>query len=261
MRALMIPAQLATVIKRWAALAPAVGQVTWAPVEAMVNAAEEYGRSCEGRLRELAGKYQELVAPLGDPLWVRMSWLERSHEPAYSRWLAWVLEQLGSPERVWRVLGVCEPPDQGAPISIKAECQASREDRLDIVVFSGAKQAVVVEVKLGYPQPDDLQFQLRRYRRWIRKWSAKGVVIVADAEQESYEGFAVRRWAEICVALRRVMLEVAQGKLRVVAAMMLAFVGAVEQNLLGFPSLDAGESPLLYPRVAEHLEASMEGIA
>jgi hypothetical protein len=41
--------------------------------------------------------------------------------------------------------------------------------------------------------------------------------------------------------------------------MTLAFVGAVEQNLLGFPAWEAGDRPLLYPRIATHLQRCLEG--
>ena len=254
---LMTPGESAEVMRRWAALAPTAGEVTWTPVQAMITAAEAYGRDCEGRVRELAGEYQAKLGGLGDPLSVKMTWIERSYEPAYSRWLAWVLEQLGSADAVWRVLGLPDPPAQ-VKLGTRTEVEIPPEGRLDIVVDCDGAPRVVIETKLRSAEECFLDDQLGRYRK--RLGDCKGVLIVLDAEKDSYEGFVVRRWKDVCVGLRRELLHVARGK-HLVDAMILAFVGAVEQNLLGFPSLDSlATSPMLNPRVAAHIEDSMKEI-
>jgi hypothetical protein len=257
---LMAPGESAEVMRRWAALAPTAGEVTWTPVQAMITAAEAYGRDCEGRVRELAGEYQAKLGGLGDPLSVKMTWIERSYEPAYSRWLAWVLEQLGSADAVWRVLGLPDPPPQVRKLGTETEVRITPEDRLDIVVDCDGAPSVVVETKLGSAEQYDLDDQLGRYRKIVGGRHAKGVLIVLDAENDSYEGFVVRRWKDVCVGLRGELLDDTRRRPQVVA-MILAFVGAVEQNLLGFPSLDSlATSPMLNPRVAAHIEESMKEI-
>jgi len=257
---LMTPGESAEVMRRWAALAPTVGEVTWTPVQAMITAAEAYGRDCEGRVRELAERYQAKLGGLGDPLSVKMTWIERSYEPAYSRWLAWVLEQLGSVDAVWRVLGLPDPLAGVRKLRTRTEVSIPPGDRLDIVVYCDGVESVVVETKLGSAEQYDLDDQLRRYRKRLSDGHAKGVLIVLDAEKDSYEGFVVRRWKDVCVGLRRELFYVARGK-HLVVAMILAFVGAVEQNLLGFPSLEAlATSPMLNPRVADHIKDSMREI-
>ena len=258
---LMAPGEIAEVMRRWAALAPTAGEVTWTPVQAMIKAAEAYGRACEGRVLELACEYQAKLGGLGDPLSVNMTWIERSYEPAYSRWLAWVLEQLGSADAVWRVLGLPDPPPQVRKLGTETEVRITPEDRLDIVVYCDGVESVVVETKLGSAEGCYLDDQLGRYKKQVGGWDAKGVLIVLDAERDSYEGFVVRRWKDVCVGLRRELLDVARPKPPIVVAMILAFVGAVEQNLLGFPSLDSlATSPMLNPRVAAHIEESMKEI-
>ncbi|MGC9969336.1 MAG: hypothetical protein ABSE56_01980 [Bryobacteraceae bacterium] len=250
--------QLAGVMRRWAALAPAAQSATWGSARRMIDAATQLGEATKGRVHDLIRQYQGRLGGLGDPLSVEMGWLERSYEPAYSRWLAWVLRQLGSAEAVWRVLGLEDAPGEADELRTEAEFPLKSGDRLDIVVKLGAKERVIVETKLGCAQEDDLKYQLGRYRNHIDRWHAKGVLIVLDAERESYEGFAVRQWADICIRLRRELPDFARRK-PLVAAMALAFVGAVEQNLLGFPSFEAAESPLLYSRVARHLEMCLKG--
>jgi hypothetical protein len=226
----------------------------------MIQAAEDYGRACEGRVLELAGEYQAKLGDLGDPLSVKMTWIERSYEPAYSRWLAWVLEQLGSADAVWRVLGLPDPPAEVRKLGTETEVRITPEDRLDIVVYCDGAPRVVIETKLWSAEGCYLDDQLGRYRKRLGDGHAKGVLIVLDAEKDSYEGFVVRRWKDVCVGLRRELFHAARGK-HLGAAMILAFVGAVEQNLLGFPSLDSlATSPMLNPRVAAHIEDSMKEI-
>jgi hypothetical protein len=245
-------------MRQWAALAPPTGSASWDPVTRMIDAATQLGEAAKGRVDDFIRQYQERLGGLGDPLSVEMGWLERSYEPAYSRWLAWVLQQLGSAGPVWRVLGLEDAPGEADELRTEAEVPILSEDRLDIVVKLGGEERVIVETKLGSAQEYDLKYQLGRYRNHIDRWHAKGVLIVLDAERESYEGFAVRQWADICIRLRRELPDLARRK-PLVAAMALAFVGAVEQNLLGFPSLEAAESPLLYSRVARHLQSCLEG--
>jgi hypothetical protein len=249
------------VMERWVALAPAPGQTSWTPVQRMIDAAEEYGRGWKDRVGEIADEYARLLGGLDDPLRVDMAWLERSYEPAYSRWLGWVLEQLGSADAVWRVLGLGQAPTDVGELRARAEVRITPEDRLDVVVECEGEWRVVIETKLGraeeYP---DLSVQLSRYWEKLKKRHPKPacVLIALDAEKKEYEGFVVQRWPEICQRLRGELVRASGGKKsRLVIAMILAFVGAVEQNLLGFPNLESGESAMLYPRVAAHIEESM----
>jgi hypothetical protein len=257
MLAPMTPGESAEVMRRWAALAPTAGEVTWTPVQEMIQAAEDYGRGWEGRVLETAEKYKAKLGGLDDPLSVKMTWIERSHELAYSRWLAWVLGQLGSADAVWRVLGLPGPPAEVRKLETELEVRITPEDRLDIIVYCDGAPRVIIETKLRSAEECFLDDQLGRYKKQVDDGHAKGVLIVLDAEKDSYEGFVVRRWKDVCVGLRRELLHVARGK-HLGVAMILAFVGAVEQNLLGFPSLDSlAASPMLNPRVAAHIEESM----
>ena len=224
----------------------------------MIKAAERFGRTTERRLRELIKRFEDEAGGLGDPLSFSMDWLERSHEPAYSRWLAWVLQQLDEPAAICRVLGLKDMSPSGK-VQTKAEVRLSSGDRLDVVIYCGGVETVVVETKLGRHREAELSDQLSRYGKQLCAWHAKGVLVLVGADDEKYAGFQVRRWADFCIALRRELPYLVKRNPRVVCAMMLGFVGAVEQNLLGFPSLESGDSPQLYPRCVRHLKACFEG--
>jgi hypothetical protein len=109
--------------------------------------------------------------------------------------------------------------------------------RIDILVECGNDLVVAVEVKVCAAEEADTEKQ-EGYRRALKKYagrSVRRVLLVTDAEKDRCHGFEVRLWREVCLELRRAI-----GRIRerrgglTAAAMVLAFAGAVEQNLLGF---------------------------
>jgi len=186
--------------------------------------------------------------PLDDPLLVDLGthrWLEGSREEAYSDWLAWVLEQVGSGGDIQRLLGIEEERPVASP-----QAQVIRErpleegheghtGRIDILVECGSDLVIAIEVKICAAEEADTEKQ-EGYRRALRKRypgrSVAPILLVTDAEKDQCHGFEVRHWREVCLELRRAIGRIRESHGLTAAAMVLAFAGAVEQNLLGFPS-------------------------
>ena len=103
------------------------------------------------------------------------------------------------------------------------------------------KALIVVEVKMTDAEDADTCKQ-GGYTQWIKKQPepkehTHSILLVVEAAKEDYHGFTPRRWASLCVALRRIAQTLCREPQRaVLAAMILAFVGAVEQNVLSFSS-------------------------
>jgi hypothetical protein len=71
-------------------------------------------------------------------------------------------------------------------------------------------------------------------------------------------------WQHVAIQLRIVAAQMAKGRRSLAALKVLGFVGAIEQNLLGFSSYDAesafkGNWMPLSSGVIDHLEASLNG--
>jgi hypothetical protein len=163
-------------------------------------------------------------------------WLDK--ETSYSDWLAWVLERLG-PSAVFLVLGVRPLPN----LELAGNCQVERESQLgkgyiDLLIhFDGVPDyAIGVEVKTY----DEQYAKQKDYLKSLKSRYGKDmpcVLIAIDEDIDQLCGFTSRPWCEVTFALRNKIAEYAgkhaEGN-RIVTAMMLGFVGAVEQNLLGF---------------------------
>lgn len=103
------------------------------------------------------------------------------------------------------------------------------------------------------------------YRKWLEslrcRHKPQPVLVAVGAEREGYPGgFMAVQWSEICIALRR-MLPGLHRRLGILkTALIAAFVGAVESNLLHLTVPDdprRGRS-LFFLRTIEHLKASLE---
>ena len=108
--------------------------------------------------------------------------------------------------------------------------------RIDILVECGSDLVIAVEVKICAAEVADTEKQ-EGYRRALRKYvgrSVRRILLVTKAEEDVYHGFEVRLWRELCLELRRAIGHIRERHGLTTAAMVLAFAGAVEQNLLGF---------------------------
>jgi len=223
----------------------------WTPAQRLIEAARERLLLESGRLRELLKRSNELLIPLADPLLTDFGThrqLAQAREEVYSDWLMWIVERLKSPEHVFRLFGIDDPNGialcQRVCITVEREVPVpqghdNQSGRLDLVVRYAEKALIVVEVKMTDAEEADTSKQ-RGYVQWIKEQPEPhkhAILLVVDAAQEAYEGFAPRRWAALCMALRRIAQTLCrEPQCVVLAAMILAFVGAVEQNVLSFPA-------------------------
>jgi hypothetical protein len=208
--------------------------------------------------------------PLGKPLATDFAvhrWLAGDREEAYSDWLQWVLLQLHDPDDVLRLLGVNERVDwsgwRGGPPEVNRELPVpegheGQGGRLDLLVRYTGIAVLVVEVKKTGADEADTAKQAG-YLAWFRGQPEPHrlpILLATEAEEDLYEGFRFLPWSELCLGLRRVARDrLGDGK-GVVAALTLAFAGAVEQNLLGFsaPRARRHHPAGVNPRLTGYLE-------
>jgi len=194
----------------------------------------------------------DALAPIEDPLQLRLGlhrWLASDREEAYSDWLAWVLEELATPERVgWLLYRDAIPP----PLLRGTEhCKSVREvwvptghsgqsGKLDIVARFGPEATLVIEVKVIGAESADTVKQAG-YHRWLQGEQRAGrdalLIVKSGKAAGEYEQFKLLLWEDVCRNLRSLLPEIIREGRICTAALMAAFIGAVEQNLMGFPSL------------------------
>jgi hypothetical protein len=118
----------------------------------------------------------------------------------------------------------------------------------------------------------DTFFPCRRseYSEWINGESnryfksKKSILLVTDVSDDYRKNrgteFTPLLWAEFCIRLRRLLAVSAffSEKGLVTSALIIAFIGAVEQNLLDFvlPDADLGRS-LRYASTADHIKQAL----
>ena len=170
-------------------------------------------------------------------------WLKDEREEAYSDWLEWVVRQMPGPKQVFELFNL-DPPKAVLEChewEVQRECcvphgHPDQEGRLDLVIRIGDTAIIVVEVKKGDAEGADTA-KHAGYNLWIdeQNYPHKYAVLLAvSAEEEVYENFSFCSWATVCVEMRRLAIDICINGRVMVAAMVLAFVAAVEQSILGF---------------------------
>lgn len=234
----------------------------------MLQAANADSKRIESHLRELLDRSDTLLTPLSDPLRADLGlnrWLQSDYEEAYSDWLAWTLQQLDSGD-VIRLLSIggseIEEYCRNAPFRIRRELVIP-EGRLDLLIQFGEEAFLIVEVKTTSADSAETAKQ-RGYCEWLDRQSAgykpRPVLLAVDAKEDDYEGFRPLRWADLCTGLRRMLPDLQERIGLVKTAMVTAFIGAVEENLLHLtvPSGTRQGSSLFYRRTMEHLQDCLE---
>ncbi len=207
-------------------------------------------KSLKGNKKRLCDFLQESTLrfePLEDPFDVDLGlhrWLEAEREEGYSDWLEWVVRQTPNPQ-VFELFGLAPPEgllDYPQCEPWRELCvpygHVDQEGRLDLVIPFADKATIIVEVKLGSADDADIE-KHRGYNRSIEELKYPNpyrVLLATSEEEEDYEGFSFCSWATVCLEMRRLALSLKANRRMTVAAMVLAFVAAVEQNLLGFSS-------------------------
>jgi hypothetical protein len=240
----------------------------------MIRVAEAEAQKLESELTHLlnTSDAQLQLISLRDPLLADAGlnrWLKKEREEAYSDWLEWILGQLGSAVDVLAVLGITDP-------EIVASCQShvfkiEREvyipdGRLDLLLTLDDSVMIIVEVKKYSAETSDTAKQAGYYE-WLtsKHIPQRGALLLTpDAAEEKYENFSTLLWADVCIRLRCLLPALRTRIGPVKTAMFVAFVSAVETNLLNLvvPSryTDAVER-LFYARTIEHLKKYLGGVA
>jgi hypothetical protein len=242
----------------------------------MLQAAKAESQIADNELCLLLEESDRSLAPLGDPLRVNLGlhrWLRKEREEAYSDWLNWILQQLKTDE-ILNVLGISDflAPHLEQPVSIAAlmqRCKAKpncdrevviQRGRLDIVIRFGNDALIVIEVKKSSAEDANTAKQ-KDYTTWIhgQRVPYRSVLLVVDASDEDYKGFEPLRWDSFCVALRQMLPNIRERLGIVATAMFVAFISAVERNLLGLVPPEEGQygRSLRYARTAQHIERSL----
>jgi hypothetical protein len=169
-------------------------------------------------------------------------WLRDECEPAYSDWLQWLVETIGRRDWIGSLLGI--PADShiihaATPkvSAVEREVPVCQEDDgalvgfLDLDIWFGDAARIVVELKT-FDQSFEKQL---RYKEALDVGDVETefVLLTKDhPDTETVFGFRTRNWESFCLEARRLVPAVAQDRGVVVASLMLAFIGAVEQNVL-----------------------------
>jgi hypothetical protein len=247
---------------------------SWGAVDALITSAYQDALPRTDRLAAALKDPKSAFGGLGEPLLLDLGthrWLAEAREEAYSDWLAWTLEQLGTAKAVFQVLGI----EQHSALQYCGDhCPVSSREvwmpqgRLDILMRFGTQASLVIEVKTR--PPADLKNQLGLYRSYMTSIPGAcppGVLLwVADDSDTERNGCLARGWAGVCRRLRSFVATALLSKEnQISAALILAFVSAVEQNLLGLSThvLRAVNrknnflvSPSMTDRLLTHLRAS-----
>jgi hypothetical protein len=145
--------------------------------------------------------------------------------------------------------------------------------RLDLVIRYGNTAIIVVEVKKFDAESADLPKQ-EGYKTWLDEQQDvpdknKKKVLLATASEMAVTqgGFDFRSWESVCRMLRRMAMDglFPDKTPQVAIALILAFVGAVEQNLLGFSPVllrrivhtDERRLPIFNTSIVDYLERAL----
>jgi len=228
---------------------------------------QKYKIMTEVQSRRLVQIYREsrkLLLPLSDPLDVEFSLhrqLSSSREEVYSDWLQWVLEQVSDVQLIGRILGSTELERRAIPqekISVDREVCVERghidqSGRLDLVVRQGFRRLAVIEAKTREYEEVDLNKHVG-YRRSINSSDVELIFLAINPPVSDPGGFRFLSWADVCVNLRRIVPLRLEPERILGSSLILAFVGAVEQNLLGFVSPETPSLPSTkITRLVDHL--------
>jgi hypothetical protein len=208
----------------------------WLPVERILAASNTSLEREHKTIAALLKQSSQALSPLDDPLAVDFGvhrWMKIDREEAYSDWLAWVLTQLESPAAVWKLFGEPWLGNERSIIKITREFFASEgheghTGRIDLGIWIEHRRELLVEVKLTTADVADTE----KHRGYAKDWRGRPMVLVAvSGGQTDCNGFRLRGWGEVCKEMRALACD--KNFNLIFRAMILGFVGSVEQNILG----------------------------
>ena len=233
-------------LRLWSSLAPSEQQqpVDWGPVRLLVDSAKYL---LAGDIRALKAQLElsnRALAPLEDPFSIDFGlhrWLSGNREESYSDWLEYAVRQLEAPELVYGLFHLVAPAGVhgSKPRTLQREFSVEKGDldrsgRLDLIVRYHGACPLVVEVKVPTAE-ESYTAKQQGYAASIGE-CAKVLLVTEAEDQQSEGGFEIRLWLVVAKQLRRVIPKLCHERRIVTAAMILAFAGAIEQNLCGLPA-------------------------
>jgi hypothetical protein len=272
-------------LRTWAELGRAMrcargkANASWAPVSRLISVARDKLTDDSKYLRELLAKSRSDFDPLDDPFNVDMGvhrWLAENREEAYSDWLEWIVKQIDSAESICRMFGLDKCSDAASwdsPTSVKREEVIDRgrpghAGRLDVIVRFGKQAIILIEVKKGRAEDAD-RSKHPGYCKWLHDQeeleqhavllATENVLPLAtESEPTKNDCFKFVPWRSVCLFLRRLASGYAKSHNCIIGAMILGFVGAVEQNLLGINAshlqrVVSGETVMFNPEIVDYL--------
>lgn len=237
----------------------------WLAASNLITSFVAMSRSEGVRLTQMYESSKRRLWPLSDPLDVLFHFhrqLSSSREEVYSDWFQWVLSQVADARLIGQILGTPIPDrfaNSKGPVSVEREIwvehgHVDQTGRLDIVVSQGLEKLAVIEVKTREYSREDLQKHIG-YARAIKTSSpqAEMILLAVDPPDTDLSGFRFLSWDDVCVTLRGIAPSLLVSERPLATALILAFVGAVEQNLLGLTSPEIIPLPLdRVPRTVDH---------
>jgi hypothetical protein len=229
--------------------------------------ARDFHTMSQAVLKPLADAYdrsKKCLFPLSDPLDARFPLhrqLSSDREEVYSDWLQWVLQQFSDPRSLGRILGSpnlarLANPEESVSVDREITVEhgyAGQTGRLDLVLRQRSRRLIVVEVKTRTYEDADLE-KHAGYTESIDSPETEFVFLAVNPPDTGLHGFRFVSWADVCVALRSLARSRLGSDHVLSTALTLAFVGAVEQNLLGFVSPESASLPVgKAPRMLDQL--------
>lgn len=270
--------RLALVVRRWAKLGDREPErrsaaPSWEAIAKLIDAARKLDTVEGRRLKRLASLSNRRLRPFHDPLYEDFGahgWLASRREEVYTAWFVWLLDRLGRGPHVCDILGVTDPTLRALAANVQPSFHTEFSipaGRIDILIRFAKKASAVVEIKVIAAEDADTE-KHRRYLRELRRKEepVRDTVLIASRGEEAvFHGFRLRTWRSVCQELRRVAVDLVQDRRTVLAAMVLAFVGAIERNILKLHSLSGeergGMSIYGHAEVVEHLQGWLrEGV-
>jgi hypothetical protein len=242
-----------SLLRTWASIAAELrnsrsrAAPAWNPLHRMIEVARQKLAGDRERLHELLKESRKRLAPLEDPFDIDLGlhrWLDGEREETYSDWLEWVVRQTTGPAEVFKLFNLGFPPQavlECRDLEVQRECfvphgHHDQEGRLDLVIRYGDTAIIVIEVKTADAEGADTA-KHGGYNLWLAEQNhpyKHARLLAVSAEDDTYGDFPFLSWASVCVEMRRLAVGFSQEGRVVTAAVVLAFVAAVEQNLLGF---------------------------
>jgi hypothetical protein len=245
---------------------------SWDIVKPLIKASSNLSNLLNNETKKLIEQSNNYFSPLQDPLCLDFSsnrWFAGSREEGYSDWLIWIIGQIDDPKLVFKLLGINDDnlvrECTGITPKLKRELYVSeghegQTGRIDIIIIYETKILIDVEVKIINAESADIGKNIG-YRKSLEKTYPKykgknyheHKLLVTDAAKLSYcdggggdEGYKVLKWGDVCFELRTIVAKILKDK-PLLSSLMLAFAGAIEQNLLGIPNVKSkrGHSELI----------------